>query len=131
MFKDINVRNIVSKYPDCEWISKNCLNWGGLPQRFAIMHPQIGLKFLSTRMSFYKLLNDNNNTTAINTEQFDYLHSKHIGMKTCMVPVDEIPATAARHTNSGEFCFHPGEVAPGCVPTGYTEFVKNHKCKRG
>jgi hypothetical protein len=128
LFKDLNIRKVIAKYHKCDWIGKNCLVWGGLSQRFAIMPFDIGIKFISTKIDYFKYL-IHLNKSVYNTEIFDLQHSKKLGMKTCSVSIEDIPATAARHKQNGSFCFIPAEIR-GCIPAGFDQFVSNHSCKK-
>ncbi len=127
LFKLFKLHDVISKYHKCDWIGKSCLSWGGLSQRFNIMPFSVGLKFISSKIDYFKQLADKNEY-AENTEIFDFKYSKFIGMKTCLVSIDDVPATAARHTHNGSFCFTPGEVKD-CYPNDYQKFVAYHACK--
>ena len=127
LFKNLKIRELISKYPSCNWIGKSCLAWGGLSQRFNIMTFDIGLKFLSSKINFFKSCSDEKKSVP-NTEIFDLLYSKKVGMKTCLVPVDDVPATAARHMRNGSFCFTPGELRD-CYPKDLSHIVEIQACK--
>ena len=40
LFQKMSLRNLLTKYKDCDWIGKIVLAWGGLSMRFAIMKPE-------------------------------------------------------------------------------------------
>ncbi len=127
LLKNILLNEVLSKYPTCDWIGKDCLTWWGLSQRFAIMKPEPGLQFLSKKIGFFESLN-RQRRRVYNTESFDLELSKQIGMKTCAVSIEDIPFTAARHTVNGSFCLIPEEI-DRCYPESFEPQLDFKRCK--
>ena len=125
-FQKVDLKALIAKYSDCDWIGKDCLSWGGLSMRFAVMKPEKGLDFVGSKIAFFKQMG-RNNSTAHNPEIFDIRIAESLQMKTCAVPVDEVPATGARHTWNGAFCFIWAETL-GCIPKGQEQFAYRHRC---
>ena len=81
-FKDFHLENVTNKIRDtayasssasCDILSKQCLAWGGLNMRFYITNGKKGLKFLSSRISFYKQL-----ITEKHVIDHEKMHRRHM-----------------------------------------------------
>ena len=118
----------------CDYLSKICLDWCGVNLRFPIMTRDVALKYLRTKMDYYKanLLVDKN-IRPWNTEVLDRWHLQNLSVNVCKLPVDDYPVIAVRllregnETSDDDFCFFPGEVKD-CIPAHALNHAIAHLC---
>merc|ERR1711971_538024 len=120
-FKDMDFAELFHDYKECDLITKNCLEWGGINMRFHVYTSDKGKDLMGNRIQFYK------EHSAFNTEIWEELQANHTLMKICRLTIDKIPVTAVRPMGSG-FCFLDFEVAKGCVPEDSTDLVLENMC---
>ena len=118
----------------CDYLSKICLDWCGVNLRFPIMTRDVALKYLRTKMDYYKanLLVDKN-IRPWNTEVLDRWHLQNLSVNVCKLPVDDYPVIAVRllregnETSGDDFCFFPGEFKD-CIPAHALNYALSHMC---
>ena len=118
----------------CDYLSKICLDWCGINLRFPIMTRDVALKYLRTKMDFYKsyLLVEKNNRPW-NTEILDRWHLQNLSVNVCKLPIDDYPVTAVRLLKEGNgtsedgFCFFAGEFKD-CIPAHALNYALAHMC---
>jgi hypothetical protein len=118
----------------CDYLSKICLDWCGVNLRFPIMTRDVALKYLRTKMDYYKsfLLVDRNNM-PFNTEVLDRWHLQNLSVNVCKLPIDDYPVTAVRliregnETSNDDFCFFAGEIKD-CIPAHALDYAIAHMC---
>lgn len=134
-FKKMNLKFLLPKIKEsklsisgsCDYLFKECLSWGGVSQRFYILDISKGIKYISSKLSYYKDLTLKN-SQIYNSEQFDLYHLQSLNYKPCGISIEDYPVTAARHTFDENFCFIRSEIQ-NCYPEGFENFVNLHKCK--
>ena len=110
----------------CDILSKDCLSWGGISIRLWLFTEEVGLKFLSSILDWYKEL-IRKRRRIYNPEQFNADHLKHMNLEFCGISVNQMPVTAARHTKNENYCFIHQEYN-GCIPSGLEDSILSKKC---
>eukprot|EP01035_Chromulina_nebulosa_P025027 gene25027-32618_t len=118
----------------CDYLSKICLDWCGVNLRFPIMTRDVALKYLRTKMDYYKsFLSVEKNNRPWNTEALDRWHLQNLSVNVCKLPIDDYPVTAVRliregdETSGDDFCFFAGEFKD-CVPAHALNYALAHLC---
>ena len=116
----------------CDIVTKNCLAWNGINMRFQLLRRELGFHFLHNRLKFYKSMY-NHSKCIWNTEQFELIQARQIGMTTCPRTVTELPAVPARRlaktdgASEHPICFFEKEIQ-GCFPPLHEQHVRDHFC---
>jgi hypothetical protein len=134
-FAPLNMTSLYQNYilrDGCDVIMKDCLDHGGVNMRFQMFNRKNGLDMLRQRLMFYKSLYKKTKS-IFNPESFEHDQFDSSHLKICKVSVDLLPATAARHTYNGSFCFISWELASPtdqrCIPKVANEsFLSAHRC---
>lgn len=114
-------------YSRCDYLAKGYLQWGGVNMRLSIMTRSAGVKYYGNFIHFYQSLYALNRT-AENSEKFDLMHLKSLGMKACGFTSRDFPVTSARHVNNGSFCFINAEIDSQKDPPASLDFISRHRC---
>ena len=153
----LNLTTLLARRTSCDIITKGCLAWGGLNMRFQLLPRRAGVRWLSSRFSFYHYLQSTNRSES-NPESFEQAQARWLGLNSaprCRASATELPVAVARHTYDGAFCimglellearciacFQPSsscrdisvEHCLHCFPTHTSfdreEFVRQHLCR--
>lgn len=115
---------------DCDVLTKDCLAWDGINMRFQLLSKK-ARTVLSSRVNYYRKLRGSRRTVR-NPEIFEREQAEEMGLNLCTATVRELPATAARYTDNGGFCFIRLEILDQfrrpCFPAEVKDFIKARNC---
>jgi len=131
LWKDMNLEELTSRHT-CDIVTKDCKNWGGINMRLQLLRRDSGLRFLRDRLPFYAAMYRENRTFA-NPEVFELAQAEALKLSVCYRSIDNVPVTAVRHTQHGEFCFPKFEVfniagEGSCMPKDHAQFTMRSFC---
>lgn len=114
----------------CDFITKDCLQWGGINMRWQLMTKDASKTVMGKRIDYYRSLLKENQTTY-NPEQYELQQLKYYKIRICEFLSNKIPNAVGRHVKDDEICLSlKPETIDNCIPTDNITFVQNHFCHK-
>lgn len=111
----------------CDFITKDCLSWGGINMRWQLMTRETATLVIGKRVEYYHYL-ITSNQTIYNPEQYELAQLKHYGVKICEFDANIIPNIVGRHVMNDQICFLKPETIDNCAPSANASYVQQNLC---
>ena len=120
---------------NCDFVSRDCIVWGGVCTRLQIGKRDFALRLYMSRKAFLMaVIRGESHPKPYNTEIFELLNIQWLNGSRCTLSPDFFGVTVSRYINETAICFPDYEVSQNprdlsCVPVSMKNQIRENICK--